>query len=175
MTNTYISSKSDYVTYVHTRNIKNTTFLSNYPYNAIYNNLLNNTEISLKQILEDYKIYQDCTTKSSQFIAKKKEEQSLKNLLDYVQQFDNEENDFQTLLKTQEIKNEIIDKLKTKQNFELLLTKLKRIKEGLGYNIKSRYLYIGVEWKKRKKHLFFTKYTVTFTLSNQTKGSAFVS
>jgi len=170
----YEKPSKNYITHIYTRGIKNTNFPSIYPYNTIYNNLLNNTDISLKQILEDYKIYRDCITKSSQFTIKKKDEQTIQNLLDHAQQFDTEKKDFQEILKTQVIKDEIIDKFETKQNFELLLTKLKKEKEGFGYNIKSKYLYVGVEWKKKRKNLFFTKYKVTFTFSNQIKGTAFV-
>lgn len=177
--------------HIFTRNINicnftgnNTTYLNNYPYNAIFHNLLNNEEMKLSFVLENYKIYKEYKTKSNKIVFKGKNKLTLIKILEQIKNLDNKNQTLYKIINQEKIINEIQRKIKTKESFELLLIKRndpnKEPKSKLinivnyDHIIKTKHLYIGLEWKCKKHNLIFKKYYATLTLSIQINGQIYL-
>lgn len=162
-------------TYSFSRGIDLSTYYSNnFPYNAILNEKLNNNQESINVVLENNKIFQNRSTSTGQFTFRNKDEQCLQNFVDYFHKFDTKNKDFSNIINDYKIHDVLNNKIKNKENFEILFIQLKKNLKYINQKIKAKYLYIRVQWKQIRQCGFFKSYKVILTISNQSKGNLIV-
>jgi len=166
-----VQAKNMYTIYAFGRNFKTTCYLNTYPYNDIYNNFLHNVNMSIFDILVNYRsIFKDNNSNSTQFIISRKESQTMNNVIHFASIFSKCSQDFMHVFANENFKAELATKINNKEDFEVLFMKLKKKDRMMNDIIKSRYLYISVKWKRYKKYMFLNKTKATITIINQTKG-----
>jgi hypothetical protein len=148
--------------------------MNNFPYNAIFNEKLNNSDESIASILEASKMFFNTSTSTGQFTLSNSEEHCLQNFIDYFHKFDTKHKDFLSIINNQKVHNAINNNIKNKQDFEMLFVRLQKDNKNINQQIKCKYLYIKVHWKPIRRCGFFKSHKVILTISNQTKGKLVV-